>query len=282
MLPPGRSIELPSRGTTWIRELGQGNPGPALVLLHGWTVTADLNWSACYEALSGRYRVVALDHRGHGRGIRSESRFALEDCAADVAALIQEAALGPVVAVGYSMGGLIAQLLWRDHRPQVAGLVLASTARNFKGNAGDRLYFAGVNGLATATRLAPDAMRKQLFERYLGSRLEDVALGDWMAQELARSDLLALTEAGAAIGAFTSQTWIGGVDVPTAVVITENDTTVPTRRQHKLAAAIPEARTFSVAGDHHAVARAGELYAPILLDACNNVVERVLRSPKVG
>jgi pimeloyl-ACP methyl ester carboxylesterase len=37
------------------------------VLLHGWTASADLNWFRCYEPLGEQYRVLALDHRGHGK-----------------------------------------------------------------------------------------------------------------------------------------------------------------------------------------------------------------------
>ena len=88
-LPPGRSIELPGRGTTFIRELPgpeqpseqeNGSAGaPTVLLLHGWTASADLNWFAVYRALGEHYRVVALDHRGHGRGIRSRKVFRLDD-----------------------------------------------------------------------------------------------------------------------------------------------------------------------------------------------------------
>ena len=49
-LPPGRVVELPGRGSTWVREL-PGPPGPSgehsapvLLLLHGWTANADLKW----------------------------------------------------------------------------------------------------------------------------------------------------------------------------------------------------------------------------------------------
>jgi pimeloyl-ACP methyl ester carboxylesterase len=55
-------------------------------LLHGWTATADLNWGACYAGLAPQVNVVALDQRGHGRGIRGP--FTLEACADDAAALI--------------------------------------------------------------------------------------------------------------------------------------------------------------------------------------------------
>ena len=79
--------------------------------------------------------MVAIDHRGHGRGIRSRRRFHLSDCADDAAALVAELGLDRVIAVGYSMGGPIAQLLWRRHREVVGGLVLCATSRTFASRA---------------------------------------------------------------------------------------------------------------------------------------------------
>src|SRR4051812_23104320 len=69
-LPPGRDVEIPGVGTTHVRDSG-GPPGaPAVLLLHGWAVTADLNFFTVYPSLAEQYRVISLDHRGHGRGIR--------------------------------------------------------------------------------------------------------------------------------------------------------------------------------------------------------------------
>ena len=69
-----------------------GRPGaPVLMLLHGWTATADLNWFACFRPLAEHFRVIAIDHRGHGRGLRSAEPFRLEQCADDVAALARRA-----------------------------------------------------------------------------------------------------------------------------------------------------------------------------------------------
>ena len=56
-LPPGRRLELPGRGSTFVRELAGPAGAPTIVLLHGWTVTSDLNWFTCYETL-GRSFVV--------------------------------------------------------------------------------------------------------------------------------------------------------------------------------------------------------------------------------
>ena len=56
--------------------------------------------------------------------------------------------------------------------------------------------------------------------------------------------------------------WIGQIDVPTAVVITEHDLTVPPRQQRFLAHAIPGAVAFPVPSDHRAVADSPELFLP--------------------
>ncbi|MGH9183866.1 MAG: alpha/beta fold hydrolase [Acidimicrobiales bacterium] len=95
-----------------------------MVLLHGWGATADLTWWWLYEPVRRLgCRALAVDHRGHGRGIASEERFSLEG-AADVAALRAALQVGPAIVCGFSMGGPVALLVWDRHPERVAGLVL--------------------------------------------------------------------------------------------------------------------------------------------------------------
>jgi pimeloyl-ACP methyl ester carboxylesterase len=75
-----RDIELAGRGRTSIREVDGPRGAPTLVLLHGLAATGRLNWFAALGALSERFRVIVVDHRGHGRGIRTH-HFRLVDCA---------------------------------------------------------------------------------------------------------------------------------------------------------------------------------------------------------
>ena len=59
-------------------------PGaPTILCSTDGRLPADLNWYSSYSALEGKYGLVALDHRGHGRGIRSKTPFRLTDCADD-------------------------------------------------------------------------------------------------------------------------------------------------------------------------------------------------------
>ncbi len=103
---PARTLIVPRRGEFFLRDSGETDPArPAVMLLHGWMVTADLNWHGAYDALAAAgYRVLAVDHRGHGRGLRAMAPFRLEDCAADAAAILRELGVVPAVVVGYSMG----------------------------------------------------------------------------------------------------------------------------------------------------------------------------------
>jgi len=275
-LPAGRFIDLPGRGTTWVREAAGPAGAPTLVLLHGWTATSGLNWFTCMKALSASYRVIALDHRGHGRGIRTWRRFRLEDCADDVAALADWYQLESFIPVGYSMGGPIAQLLWKRHRDRVDGLVLAATSRNFRGSPAERALFSAMIGLSLAARVTPPGVRQSVSSRVMARRLEDTSdVGSWAQSEVLRNDPRSIVEAGQAIGSFSSHEWIGGVDVPTAVVVTEQDAVVPPNRQRKLAGAIAGATMHPVAGNHAVCVMEPHKFVPALLDACESVARRV-------
>ena len=268
-LPPGREVELPGRGTTFVREL-PGPPGaPVLVLLHGWTVTADVTWFRTYAALGDRYRVLTLDLRGHGRGIRSRSPFRLEDCADDVAALAAVYGISRLVPIGYSMGGPVAMLLWQRHRELVEGLVLCATSPGFRTSRQDRWGFLALGGLARACRLTPAQTRVWLGDQFLTRRSRKYE--DWAREEVTRNEWRTVLEAGAAIGRFSASDWIGGVDCPTAVLLTMRDHVVAPSRQQRLLESIPGAVGFHLEADHDACVASTEVFLPALLAACASV-----------
>src|ERR1700758_1787821 len=84
-MPAARTVRVAGRGEFFVRDTG--GEGQPVLLLHGWLATSDVNWWRLYGPLADAgYRVLALDHRGHGRGLRSAERFRLLDCAGDAAA----------------------------------------------------------------------------------------------------------------------------------------------------------------------------------------------------
>jgi 3-oxoadipate enol-lactonase len=272
-LPPGAAMLLPGRGTTFVRTVSGPVGAPTVVLLHGWTATADLNWFTCYEALGEHFRVVALDHRGHGRGIRSRKAFRLEDCADDAVAVCDVLGIEQFIPVGYSMGGPIAQLMWQRHRQRTAGLVLCATSAYFSTSREERLSFLGLSGLAAVARLTPLQARTWLTEQFYLQRKAD-QWEPWAVNQASTHDWRAVLEAGRAIGNFSSRDWIGEIDVPTSTLITMRDRVVPVRRQVRLFEAIPDAEAFRVDGDHDSCVANAKQFVPTLLRACRSVVER--------
>jgi pimeloyl-ACP methyl ester carboxylesterase len=257
-----RVLDLPGRGRTVVWDVAGPAGAPTLLLLHGVTLTAALNWSGILGTLDRHYRVLLLDQRGHGEGLPTGA-FRLEDCADDAAAVAEQLGVARLVVVGYSMGGLIAQLVWRRHPGLVAGLVLCSTARNVSGAPWERSASLMMPGLVTAAMWMPAAvgMRADL----VGSALLDTdcnsADRQWALSEMRRTSLVTALSAMQAVGEFTTHSWIGSVDVPTAVVVTRHDRVVPPRRQWKLAHALPNATVIELDGGHdvflHSPARFG-------------------------
>jgi pimeloyl-ACP methyl ester carboxylesterase len=269
-LPPGGPMDLPDRGTTFVRDSGGHAGAPTVLLLHGWAVTADLNWFTAYPDLAERYRVVAMDHRGHGRGIRPHDGIVrLTDCADDAAAVLESLGIERAVVAGYSMGGAIAQLLWRRHAERVAGLVLASTARHFQGGPISDLWYRSYTPLAHLAHRA-NAPAEAMVRRRVERRVRNDPRGTWMRSELERVSPAGLLSSMRSVGRFRSNRWIGEVEVPTAVIVTTKDRTVPTRNQRRLAAAMPAARRFEVAGPHDAIVTRADEYVPVLLEAVDH------------
>jgi pimeloyl-ACP methyl ester carboxylesterase len=263
-LPSGCVVHVPGRGEMFLRD--SGGDGPPVLLLHGWMFSADLNWYRTYAPLAeAGYRVLAVDHRGHGRGLRSPNPFSLRDCADDAAGLLAQLQIPPVLAVGYSMGGPIASLLARDHPQWVTGVVLGATAMDWSGRR-MRTFWRTMAALRLAMGLAPESFWRRGLR---AGGFPESATTTWTAAELSRGNSVDIAEAGRELGRYDSRSWIAGLDAPGAVIVTTEDTGVPPPKQRALAAAM-SAPVFEVHGDHSSViTRADEFNAQLLeaLDA---------------
>lgn len=282
-LPAAHVEVVPGRGEIFFRQADGPGGVPPVVLLHGWTATADLNWWRTYETVSAMAPMVALDHRGHGRGIRSEEPFSLEAAADDVAGLITHLDIGPVVACGYSMGGPIAMLLWRRHPHLVAGLVLEATALEWRASLRERLVWKAIGIIELALRIGPS---RGLVERALREAIDqapDLApYRSWLKAELRRGDPADLADAGRALGDYDARSFAGDVDVPTAVVVTTSDRLVRPRKQRALAKAVPGATVHELDGDHDSCLVSVEAFAAATAAALVDVVGRASGERAVG
>ena len=279
-IPPGRWLELPRRGRTWLTEL-EGPPGaPTIVLLHAVGCTGMLTWFPVVHQLAEHFRVVVFDQRWHGRGIVSE-HFSLHDCADDVAAVITELGLAengqkPIVA-GYSMGSVVAQRVWRQHPDLVGGLVLGATTDRFRTNSREMVFHTGMEVSMGALRALS---RSRVVRRTARAGVEalDIGptdIGQWALGEWRSTSPWAVAQAMAALGRHHSTPWLDRIDVPTAVMVPQSDWAIPPDRQRQLADLIPGATVHEADCGHSGVVLESEIFAPVFLEAALDVAARM-------
>jgi len=276
--PHGAWVRLRKRGEMFVRDVPGPEGAPTVVLLHGWFASGGLNWFQAFEPLSRHYRVLAPDLRGHGRGIRSHEPFRLTDCADDVAELLRVLDSGPAIAVGYSMGGPVAQLLWRRHSARVSGLVLCATSPAPVDRGRDSRVFGGMMaGVVKASRAmswtttAPRTMARWATAPFPARRPRH--LSRWALEEMQRHDYTTLFEAGQELARYDARRWIKRVDVPTSVVVTGRDAAIAPERQKRMAETIPGA-TLHPLDDGH-LACMNPAFGTTVLAACHDVHGRV-------
>ena len=264
-MPPARTLRVPGRGELFLRDTG--GDGPTVMLLHGWLATADLNWCGAYADLAAAgYRVLAIDHRGHGRGLRQVGPFRLVDCAGDAAAALRTLDAAPALVIGYSMGGAIAQLMARDCPDVVAGLVLSGTAQHWR-DPRTRRVFKTMGALGLMLSLAPRWTVRAGFHRV---GLRDSPETAWALSEMMRHSARDIAEAGRELGRFDSRPWLRPLDVPCVVVLTARDEAVAPAKQRAVAAAL-QAQVLEAEISHLEITTKAATYNPVLLRALEAV-----------
>ena len=108
----------------WWEATGSGSP---LLIIQGLGYSLDASWRLVPE-LAKRHTVVQLDNRGVGRSDVPSADIRIEEMAADAAAVVEAAGLGPVHLIGLSMGGLIAQEMLLTRPDLIRSVVLGCTS----------------------------------------------------------------------------------------------------------------------------------------------------------
>jgi len=101
--------------------------GPSLLLLHGFTGSAD-SWVEVLPMLTSHFKVIRVDLPGHGRTElpKDVQRYRIESTTQDLADLLRELNCAPAHVWGYSMGARVALYLALVHPEVVQRLVLES------------------------------------------------------------------------------------------------------------------------------------------------------------
>lgn len=258
---------------------GGGQPAgtPTYVLTHGLACDHRL-WAYQARLLAELGRVVAWDLRGHGASTTGDAPPARalrpEVHAADLTAVVERFANGPVFLVGHSLGGLATLLALRDHaglRRRTAGAAVIATptvdiarSRNVGGpraaveSTAVRLLFRWMVGDPLVQRLFLDPHTGRA-RGYAALRVGGFGPRPSPAHIEALRAQIAATPPAVRRATLTSMDGtdlrgtLGGVTTPTLVFVGGRDRLVDPRQSAALADELPHARAVVFEGAGHAV-----------------------------
>jgi pimeloyl-[acyl-carrier protein] methyl ester esterase len=235
-----------------VADAGRGRP---VVLLHGWATSGRV-LDGLAATLSGRFRVVVPDLRGHGRSPPPPGPFSLDDHGADVAGLVHRLGLERPVLAGWSMGAQVALAAARLLAGGVAGLALVAATARFTAGEGHPhgLPPEQVEGLKARLRIhAPKAL----------GRFYAACIAEGEVDGAGRRRIEALLAAeppgtAAALGALDAlaagdqRAALPSIGAPVLLLHGDRDAIVPPAASELVAAGLPWARRIVLPGAGHA------------------------------
>jgi 3-oxoadipate enol-lactonase len=204
-------------------------------------------WDDVARPLASAYRVVRYDKRGHGLSELPAGPALMADYAGDLAGLLDRLGVSGAVIVGLSIGGVIAQELYRLRPDLVAALTLCDTGAKIgtEETWRHRMDEVGRGGIEA---IADGVMQRWFTQDFRAHRLDELAGWRMMLTRTPKDGYL--TACGALMQA-DLRPHCGRIKIPTLCVVGEEDGSTPVAMVRELAGLIGRARFEIIAGAGH-------------------------------
>ena len=238
--------------------------GPVVTMSHALGCNLTL-WDAQAQALSGRYRVLRYDTRGHGRTSAPPEAYSLEQMADDLYGLLTGLGIASTHFVGISMGGMIGQIFALRYPSAVRSLILCSTTSRYPAAArsvwAERIRSIETNGMEPLVEPALD----RWFTAPFREGHQDVMNGvRTMIRSTPPQGYIGCCHA---IPAIDVTDRLGEVRCPTLVISGQEDPGTPVAMAQEICAAIPSS-TLAVlpSASHLCNLEQSDAFTRVLLD----------------
>ena len=244
--------------------------GPAVVLGHSTLCSGEM-WAGQVPVLEASNRVINIDYRGHGRSSTVEHDLTLDDLIDDTVTILDELDIERAIWVGLSVGGMVAVRAALTVPDRVRAIVVADASAAAEPFYPKLKYRAlGLGARLVGMRPFIPAVAPVMFGRT--TLKENPALAeDWVPLVLSMElpSILRFLEAVLTRESLLDR--LSEIQVPTLVVVGEEDGTQPLVRSRQMEAGIPGARL-------EVIPKAGHLSALEQPEAFNRVLLPFLQS----
>ncbi len=228
-------------------EMGRAD-GPVLTLVHSLAMSAAF-WDRTTKLLADQFRIITLDCRGHGASSRAPGPYSVDMMANDIADVLDAVGVERTIIAGCSMGGCVALAFAIAYPDRTRALGLIDTTAWYgdtapadwsqRGRQGMEKGLASLVAFQT-TRWFSDAFREEHPE--VVQSLVDVFVANDPACYLASCEML---------GAADLRAGLKDIDMPTAVIVGEEDYATPVAMSEASAAGITGATMEVIPGGRH-------------------------------
>ena len=218
-------------------DVGTGLP---VVFLHAFPLNRTM-WEPQIGALVAECRCISVDMRGFGASTAAPP-YSVDRYADDVAAVLDALQIRRAVIVGLSMGGYVAFAMWRRHRERIRGLVLADTRAGADSidNVGRRRELIDIAETQGATAVANRQIASLVGKTTRDKRPDIYDAVHRMIAEASVDGIVGALEA--MIGRPDSTETCATIDVPTLVIVGDEDVPTPVDEARSLASIITGSR----------------------------------------
>lgn len=144
----------------------QHGEGPPLIMINGWTLSSEYWPPQLIKDLSRNHQVTIFDNRGTGRSDKPDIPYSIDMMADDVNGLMDTIKVQKAHVLGFSMGGMIAQVLALKHPEKVLSLILCGT---LCGGPNAVMNQEAINFIqSVASGLAQEVPKKELMKQFMG------------------------------------------------------------------------------------------------------------------
>ncbi len=225
-------------------------PQRAPVVTFGHSLAANLDlWESQVSALSGSYRILRYDTRGHGNSSATPGAYTIEMLNEDLIGLLDYLNIRLTHFVGISMGGMIGQVFALNHPDRLAKLVLCDTTCSVPAEMGpvweERIRIAETKGMEA---IANETLERWLSEEFRRKRPE--AAGR-IREMIIRTPVPGYVGCSRAISVFDVASGLSKISAPTLIMVGEKDLSAPVTAAETLNQHIHSSELFVIPGALH-------------------------------